>query len=92
MSGQMSVSHASKPVQRYKIFSRFASFSAKKAHLIVLFSDESDKFHRSEVFFLKREMLREMFSRHLPPVKPFVYRRFSVVEGDVGDVAALVID
>ncbi len=39
MSGQMSVSHASKPVQRYKIFLRFASFSAKKAYLICILTD-----------------------------------------------------
>ena len=83
MSGQMSVSHASKPVQRYKIFSRFASFSAKKAHLFVLFSDESDKFHKSEVFFLKREMLREMFKQHLPFLAPFVYRDSERFTGDV---------
>ena len=82
MSGQMSVSHASKPVQRYKFFSRFASFSAKKAHLIVLFSDESDKFHRSEVFFLKREMLREMLRKHLPHRNLSIHQHFSMMEGD----------
>jgi len=31
-------------------------------------------------------MMREMFRRHIPPVKPFVHRHLSVPEGDVGDV------
>lgn len=40
MSGQMSVSHASKPLQRYKIFSRFASFLAKKHNYFAFFQSE----------------------------------------------------
>ena len=48
MSGQMSVSHASKPVQRYKIFSRFASILAKKAHLICILTDNLCAFLQKE--------------------------------------------